>query len=412
MSRLPFLFIITGMIGFVLFHTSSLLSLTGWMDGSLRGPEGWFHIHLFVLGWGTMLAMGAVYQLIHVILQSKIYSERLGYAHYLLFTVGLTGLLYGFIRSETVWIAIFATITSLGILLFVWNMFVTLFRAAQWNAITISAACAVFYLLLTAVSGMLMGLNFINSEWAGMIHFHDRLFGSHIWLGTTGWFGLLIVGFSYKMLPMFYLAHNYSTRLQTVTTVVWNIGVLCGTLAFLTGMTWGVWWGLLVITAALITYNIHLWQIKNYRHKKNPGRGIVWSVYASQSLAAIALFMTWYTAVYPESLLHAKFVALTGWIYLGGWVSFTILCYTSKIVPFLWWTHKYGHQAGKPGVPVMADLLDERKVHWGLMTIAILTFTMMVGILLSSSLWIALFGMLFSVSSILYIVLIGCVFAR
>ena len=100
MSRLPFLFIITGIAGFALFHGASLLSLSGWLGEELRGPDGWFHIHLFVLGWATMLAMGAVYQLINVILQSSLYSERLGYVHYALFSVGLFGLLVGFVRGD------------------------------------------------------------------------------------------------------------------------------------------------------------------------------------------------------------------------------------------------------------------------------------------------------------------------
>src|SRR5690606_27460707 len=115
----------------------------------LRGPTGWFHVHLFVLGWATMLAMGAVYQLINVILQSQLYSTKLGYVHYVLFTLGLAGLLYGFHQGNTAWIAGFAVLAFCGIVLFVWNIFATLFRAAQWNAITLSAAWAVLYLLLT-----------------------------------------------------------------------------------------------------------------------------------------------------------------------------------------------------------------------------------------------------------------------
>ena len=410
MSRLPFLFIISGMVGFVLFHAASLMSFSGWIGEGLRGPSGWFHVHLFVLGWATMLAMGAVYQLINVILQSNIYSERLGYIQYAVFTVGLSGLLIGFIQGEVYWIAAFAALAFSGILLFAWNMAVTLFRASQWNAITISAAFAVLYLVLTGFSGMAMGLNFATGLWNEL---HSRLFGTHIWLGTVGWFGLLITGFSYKMLPMFYLAHDYPTGLQKVVLVVWNAGVIAGAISFLlNGNIWTKWSALLLIAIAVAVYNVHILQIRKHRHKRSPGTGIQWSMYANHAFAVAAVAILAGSLRNPQHLLLAKSVTLAGWIYLAGWVSFTILCYLSKIVPFLWWTYKYGKQAGKPGTPVMSDLLSDKNVNAGLAAIAAFMFVLLAGLVFDSHLAAAVGGTAYSVFSIVYMVRIGLVFAR
>ncbi|MFC4597999.1 hypothetical protein [Cohnella hongkongensis] len=410
MSRLPFLFIVTGIAGFVLFHAASLLSLSGWLGEEVRGPNGWFHIHLFVLGWATMLAMGAVYQLINVILQSSLYSEGLGYAHYALFTVGLSGLLIGFMRGEVLWIAAFASLAFCGIVAFAWNIGATLLRAAKWNAITISAACSVICLLLTGLSGMALGLNFATGIWAGH---HDNLFGAHIWLGTIGWFGLLITGFSYKMLPMFYLAHDYPTKLQSAVTLLWNAAVWIGALAFLADWSiWAIQSALLLLAAAAVLYNLHLLQIKSKRHKRNPGPGIKWSIYASQAFACMTIALLVYALLYPERLLQSRSVVVAGWAYLGGWVSFTILGYASKIVPFLWWTHKYGKQAGKPGTPLMADLLDENKANLGLAAIAAASLVLLAGLSSGSPTLISIAGTALSLLSIAYISLIGLVFAR
>lgn len=410
MSRLPFLFIITGMVGFLTFHITSLLSLSEWISEYMRASTGWFQAHLLVLGWGTMLAMGAVYQLINVILQAKIYSERLGYVHYVIFTIGLVGLLYGFITGQVYWIATFATLAFIGFLLFGWNMAVTLFRAAQWNTITISAGAAVLYLLLTGVTGLLMGLNFALGLWNEL---HQNLFGAHIWLGAVGWFGLLITGFSYKLFPMFYLSHNYPERLQKVIVVLWNAAVIVGALGFLLAMNrWMIWVALLLLVAAVWVYAIHLTQIKKHRHKRNPGNGIKWSMYATQALAVIATVLLLASLALFDSLLEAKTVVLAGWIYLGGWVSFTILSYASKIVPFLWWTHKYGQRIGKPGTPVMSDLLNEQKVFIGLAAIAVSTLLLLTGILLEMKGLIAIGGVAYSLFSIAYIALIGLVFSK
>lgn len=410
MFRLPFFFIITGMIGFFVFQGTSILTLFDWLQHGLRGPGGWFYTHLFVLGWATMLAMGAVYQLINVILQSNIYSQRLGYAHYAFFTIGLTGLLYGFVSFKTMYIAGFATLAFIGIILFAVNIGATLWRARKWDAITISAACAVLYLVLTGLIGMWMGINFYTGNRASL---HENLLKAHIWLGTLGWFGLLITGFSYKMLPMFYLAHHFPTRLQWATLITWNTSVVFGAVSFLLdGGFWTTWLALLIVTIALVFYNIHLLQIKKHRVKPNPGHGIRWSVYAGQFLLLFVVALLLYTLVFPAQLLQTKMVLLAGWVYLGGWVSFTILCYVSKIIPFLWWTHKFGKLAGRPGTPLMADLLDDKKVRIGVSVIALCLLVLFIAILMDSEILTVIGGLAFSISSVLYMILIGRVFSR
>ncbi len=410
MSRLPFLFIVTGIFGFVLFHATSFMSLTGWLGDDIRGPAGWFQVHLFVLGWATMLAMGAVYQLINVILQSNLYSERLGYIHYALFSVGLFGLLFGFIQGDTYWIGGFATIAFSGIVLFVWNMAATLLRAGTWNAITISTACAVLYLLLTGLSGMAMGINFATGLYNNL---HENLFGTHIWLGTLGWFGLLITGFSYKLLPMFYLSHDYPTRLEYVVLGSWNAGVLLGATSFLFGLPTGYKVAaLMLIVLAVLSFNVHLLQIRSKRHKRSPGAGIEWTVTGSQIFAIFAVVFAIRALVSPDHLLDSRTVLTVGWVYLGCWVSFTVLGYMSKIVPFLWWTHKYGKQAGRPGTPLLADLLDERKANLGLTLILCANLTVLVGLVLGSQVVIAAGGAVLSMVSVAYIALIALVFAH
>jgi hypothetical protein len=410
MSRLPFLFIISGMAGFALFHAASLLSLSGWLGDDMRGPAGWFHAHLFVLGWATMLAMGAVYQLISVILQSDLYSERLGYVHYAVFTLGLAGLLFGFVRGEIYWIGAFAATAFAGILLFAWNMAATLVRASRWDAITVSAAAAVLYLVLTGLIGMAMGVNFATGWWNDL---HDRLFGAHIWLGTVGWFGLLITGFSYKLLPMFYLAHHYPTSLRKAVTVLWNAGVIAGAASFLSGGgKWSVLPALLLIAAAVVLYNAHVVQIRKHRSKRSPGAGIKWSVYGNFAFGAAAVAMSACALWDPNFLSRTKSVTPAVWFYLAGWVSFTMLCYLSKIVPFLWWTRKYGNRAGEPGTPVMSDLLDDRKVNAGLAAIAVCTLLPLSGLMAGSPPIVAAGGTACSFFSVAYMMLIARVFSR
>jgi len=215
------------------------------------------------------------------------------------------------------------------------------------------------------------------------------------------------------MLPMFYLAHDYPVKLQMVVLILWNAAVLVGAVAFLSGAGSGMlWFALALLAAAVIVYNVHLMQIKKHRHKKNPGNGIRWSVISSQALAVAAVATIVMTALVPSLLHDTEAIVTAGWMYLGCWVSFTILSYASKIVPFLWWTYRYGSLAGKPGTPLMANLLSDRYVQLGLSILAVMSLLVLIAIPSSSATFIALAGSALAVGSVLYMVLIGFVFLR
>jgi hypothetical protein len=406
MFRLPFLFIATGIISFVLYQVLCLADLASWINLQPRNPIGWSRIHLLVLGWATMIAMGAVYQLINVVLQSKIYSEKLGFVHYGFFLVGTTGLLYGFQSMNFMWIACFASIAFIGILLFAWNMAATLLGAKQWNSVTISVGCAVLYLTCTGFAGMAMGLNFRFNQWGS---FHEQLLGAHIWFGAVGWFGLLITGISYKMLPMFFLSHGFSTRWQKATLVLWNVGVLAGASSFL--LKGPLWPGLLFIVLALIFYNIHIHQIYKFRHKSKPGVGIVWTVWATRVLASIGILVLILLYLF-SNVDHSGAIIVVGWAYLWGWVALTVLAYLSKIVPFLWWTHKYGPRIGKGKIPTMSDLIQDRLVHIGLTFISLALFVLLAGLSIDLNWLTSIGGTALSLGSLAYISLIALVFTK
>ncbi|MEW9701288.1 hypothetical protein [Paenibacillus sp. SI8] len=410
MFRLPLLFIVTGILSFIGFHVLSLFSLGSWVAEPPRNPEGWFRIHLIVLDWGTMIAMGAVYQLMDVVLQRKLYSRKLGYVHYACFLVGSVILLVGFLRLEVSWIAVGAVVTWLGICLFAWNIGQTMRLAAQWNAITVSTACAVGYLVMTGMLGIMMGIDFVYPIWGGI---HDRLLSAHIWMGTLGWFGLLITGFSYKMLPMFYLSHGESPKRPIVIVILWNAATLLGAGQFILGGDapfLGVAIGF--ILAALLAYEAHIRDIRKHRHKGSPGSGIRWSIFCTRGLLVYVVVLLGVWLVNPERFGDEKLLIVTGWLYLYGWVAMTILGYLSKIVPFLWWTHKYGPLAGKVKVPVMNDLIEDRYVKAGMagMCGGLLLLLLGIGINGMALVWIG--GCALSLCSLGYISLIARVFAR
>ncbi|MGA9227441.1 MAG: hypothetical protein WB217_13940, partial [Mesobacillus sp.] len=58
--------------------------------------------------------------------------------------------------------------------------------------------------------------------------------------------------------------------------------------------------------------------------------------------------------------LLAKLAGPLIFLYLIAWIAFSIIGYLYKIVPFLWWTHKYSKEIGKQKVPSLKEMMDEK----------------------------------------------------
>lgn len=409
-SKLPLRFLFTGIAMFILFQIFSVVTFAGWTGLSPRNPEGWSSAHLLLLGWGTMIAMGAVYQLIFVVVQRSIYSERLGKWQFVIFLAGLLGLSFGFYRGDVRLIAGFATIAFIGIILFVVNIAVTLFAARMWNSVTRSALAAVICLFLTGLTGLGMGLNF-RFGFLGMEH--NQWFGAHLWFGLAGWFGLLITGFSYKMLPMFYLSHGHSEKPQPWILALWGGAVAIGAGSSLLGLSkWMQLAALACLTAALVTYCRQIVLMAAKKHKKTPGFGIKTAVWATFAVTGAAAAYVVYAAWKPELLTGGEGYAFLISVYLWAWAAPVILGYMSKIVPFLWWTIKYGDRVGREKTPLMADLIKDRHVEimlslWMAASLCLLAFTAFgpdAAVKSAAFAW--------SLISLLYMGLIGKVFTK
>ena len=55
------------------------------------------------LGWGTMVILGASHQLVPVLIEQELYSNKLGYLSFCLAAIGIPLLVYGFYIFDMGW---------------------------------------------------------------------------------------------------------------------------------------------------------------------------------------------------------------------------------------------------------------------------------------------------------------------
>ncbi|EKN69552.1 hypothetical protein BABA_09006 [Neobacillus bataviensis LMG 21833] len=350
--KLPFSFIFFSLISLVLSQILLLVNGQLMADGSFRIPQIWSSAHLLVLGWALMVAMGAMYQLVPVAFLTKIWNEKFGFVQFFVTAAGIatfSGMLYWSPKDAL----IPGIITLIGILMFLFQMFMTLKAQAKPTILTAFVGTALICLFMT----ISLGITLVYCLKTGFgAEYYQPIFKSHLLMGVTGWFTLLIFGFSYKMVPMFSLSHGFPMVQAKYVYGFYVTGLVATLISFFTDSSILLKFGFFLLFAGFSIFSWHISIIIKKRLKKKLDKPFTFS------LIAIGLGSIIHLAAFVLLWSH-HFSALIGpliYLYLLLWIVLSIVGYLYKIAPFLWWTYKYSNEIGKAKVPTLKEMMNEK----------------------------------------------------
>jgi hypothetical protein len=352
--KLPISFIIFSLIALVLSQILVLVNGQMLVNGSFRIPAIWSAAHLLILGWALMVAMGAMYQLVPVAFLTKIWNEKFGFIQFFVTAIGIASFSWMlYVSPQNALLP--GILMLLGILMFLFQMFMTLRKQAKPNILTAFVGSALVCLFLT----IFLGITLIYSLQTGFAsEYYQAIFKSHLLMGVTGWFTLLIFGFSYKMVPMFSLSHGFPMVQARYVYGLYISGLVIMLLSFFTSNDILLKAGFFFLLAGYSIFSWHISIIIKKRLKKKLDKPFSFSIVAIGlgNIVHLAAFIALWSEQFSN--LIGPFV----YLYLMLWIVLSITGYLYKIVPFLWWTFKYSKEIGKNAVPSLKDMMNEKIV--------------------------------------------------
>ena len=331
----------------------------------------------------TMVAMGALFQFVPVVLDVGIFSERLGKAQFYLYLAGVLGLAFemGAGRMQTV--AWPAGLLVLAIGLFLYNMARSLARVERWplTGWYILAALAALGVVLSA--GFTLALNLVF----GFVPLSQLAFvEAHAHLAALGWLGLLVVGVSYKLTPMFALSHPFDEWRLGRPVFILLTAAVCGLFVSLllrlgTVVLLACW---LVAASGVGLYAWDYATMLRVRRRRPIDLTQRHNIAGVCSLAAATLLGLALVLTPAEADMHARLQLAYAVTALAGWIGLTTLGQLYKIVPFLVWTHRFAPLMGKHKAPLLKDLYPERLADAGFVALLGGLAAAVAGILLGS----------------------------
>ena len=347
-ATLPLSYLVAA-AGAFLLACAGTTALAGPLSGHYYQPRVVALTHTVTLGWISLSIMGASYQLIPVVLERPVWSERLGRWQLWVLLIGITGMVAHFSIATWPGLVMAAAMVGVGAAMHLVNVAMTLRGLGRWSCTARLVALGFSGFALTVLFGLTLGADriwkFLPGAFFPTLH-------AHVHLALLGWIAPVILGVSARAYPMFMLAPEPGGWPEPVQ--VW--GLALGVPAVVAGLlAWPplVLPGALAVAAAIVG---HLtWVSRMARGRRRPALdwGLRFVLTASAFLAVSTLLgLGLALDLWSGPRMAMAYAALA----LGGWASLTIVGMMLKIVPFLVWYRVYSSQVGRAPVPTLAQL--------------------------------------------------------
>jgi hypothetical protein len=333
---------------------------SGKLSGHYFQPQLLAITHMAALGWGTLIIFGACYQLLPVILETELHSYRAGWISGSLFISGILLLVCTFWHFQPDMAMQTGSLLVLsGIILFGWNVFMTAKKAKRQDIHQDFVITACIWLICTAVAGTLLVFNF---RYAFLPRDHLLFLKLHAHMGLAGWFLLLIIGVSSRLIPMFLVSTRQKTLFLTWSYMLINTGLVLFLIdTYVSGLTIRTYLIAGIAVAGILSWLIFVFQCVHSRMRKMIDLPMIHSL-LSFFLLGIAIlvlpFIIFYQLKADPEAIH--YTVLYGALLFMGWISSLILGQAFKTLPFIVWIKRYQHLAGKKRTPMPADLFNKR----------------------------------------------------
>ncbi len=434
----PYRYLFAGMVILIILSVGIIVKARAFTLHDYSSPVLLPLTHLLTLGWITMTIMGTMFQLVPVITEKNLFNEAIARVVYYIYLVGVAWLVYAFATNTPAEPG--AGIISIAIILFLLDAVLTIhpvrgrvypaagdgLKSPQVSnghnslsgpqaisngvkgkkkpdlAVSYVAAALVF-LFFTIVSGSYAAFGLHHA----IAYNPLTLLFLHFAAAGIGWVCFIVIGFSFRLIPMFVLSHGYDESFGWTSLVMLVSGLLLLTLYFLlhmfvpriSGIHWIALAGGIVMLIGVISYILQMRVIYKQRTRRQIEPALWFSICAMGYLLMSGLTGVWMLA-FPHSFRMEMLYAVMG---LFGFAGMYIIGMMHKIVPFLQWYNKYSSKIGLEKVPMTKDMISERLTWVQLFVFNAGILIMAAGIMTNVTGIVVVSGVLFFSGSLLFL---------
>jgi hypothetical protein len=336
---------------------ASVLMLISGPDifASRWSPSMFALTHLITLGFVSMVMMGALQQLLPVLVGSPVKKPILiSTILYVLMIIGVPLLVAGFLlHLQSLLIAAFLVLGTCFILFLVVTLNCLVTAGSQSDSVT-AMRLSVISLAIAMTVGIYVGSGltddveiFVGVVWTDI----------HLGWALLGWVGLMFVGVGFQVVPMFQLTPGYpKTVMSWLARVIFGL-LLMYSFSHLILPDLAAWLMILLVICFALFAVVTL-SLQSQRRRRIPDVTLdYWRLGMASILVAVLLWIIRH--LLPDQELSAAMELMISVIVLIGVLISLIIGMIYKIVPFLLWFHLQGRIDEYVKLPTMKQMLPD-----------------------------------------------------
>jgi hypothetical protein len=304
--------------------------------------------HLFTIGMLSMVMLGAMQQMLPVLAGVRLpYASKVAAISHAFLVIGTLSMVAGIVSGNSIMMLIAVGALGIGFLVIIGAIFKALLSVTFFTP-TIKAISTS---LLMALITVLLGLHLLSGHALQNISaLHQLLSNIHIVLGVFGFAGLLIIGVSFQVLPMFYVTPEFKKFCLTFVVPVITFGLF---LWIILNLIMPEFAYIAKGIIALFFFAFSTAVLKKMKERRRPLSDVtVWY------WRSAALFLLFGTFIWSSSDWIDFDVTLITALLIGSFILSIVSAMIYKIVPFLTWFHLNG--LGYMNIPTMRELINAK----------------------------------------------------
>ena len=352
----PLFGIIAGIL--MLFSDSSLLMNRYSMDAIIT-------THAITIGLFSFIMLGSLTQMLPVLAGAKIHRVKpVTLISYVLLTSGLLSMILG-LKLDIKYLLNYSYIAlGSGFLIMISAITYSLKDVVTYNATIKGMTVSLLFAFFIVIMGTVLLFEYATNS---VSEYHNFLANVHSVWAIFGFSGLLIIGVSFQVLPMFYVAPKFKQFCKKRVVVLISTGLVLWLLTNLYFEEY-VLYAKLWIAMFFWAFATTVW-LKFNRRKRPISDVTVWYWRSASIFLTLGAFL-W---IFDEFFKH-EYIVMVGILIGGGFILSIMLGMLYKIVPFLVWFHL--NAKGYMNIPTITEMIDKdlAKIQFVLLILSLVGF--------------------------------------